>query len=333
NIGRTPFGNEVLINKTYIEADIKVLITDIMLHYFAGFGGDRKSIMPGVAAKQTINFNHKMATLPEVAPGKLDGNPVHEDMFESAKLVGADFVMNIGLSSKGSIIFCESGALDTAFREAIKVYKEKVIVKIERQADILVLSQGGYPYDINYYQSLKSLHLCRRASKPKSDGGKIIFITECREGIGNSVFESCMHEYKTSEAVMKFIKESFNQGANSAYYHYKFIQNYDIQIKTSMDQAIVEGLFKLKYISDLEGNIEDTIVEVLKEKIKGLIKMRKMRGEQTEKDAKSKNNSAGKVNITGKSFYIENEDYVFLIYIIKNGSKLLIETREHRTDD
>ncbi|MBD3351540.1 MAG: nickel-dependent lactate racemase, partial [Candidatus Lokiarchaeota archaeon] len=208
SLGTTSRNTPVLINQTYVGAAFRILLTDITLHYFAGFGGDRKSILPGVAARSTIESNHKLLFKKGVGPGILDGNPVHEDMLEGAKFIGADFVCNICLNDQNKIFHIASGRLNEAFRTAVNKYKEIFSVRVTKQADLLLISQGGYPYDINYYQSQKALQQCIKAVKP---GGTIIYFTQSSEGIGNEVLEKNLRIFNTSDDILKVLEQEFRQ--------------------------------------------------------------------------------------------------------------------------
>ncbi|MBS7621748.1 DUF2088 domain-containing protein, partial [Candidatus Bathyarchaeota archaeon] len=104
-VGTTPkYGTKVYLNRVFAEADLKILTGDVCFHYYAGYGGGRKSVLPGVAGEETIKANHAMLLHPNAKTGVLDGNPVHEDMVEAARMAKVDFILNVVVNSKGEIV-------------------------------------------------------------------------------------------------------------------------------------------------------------------------------------------------------------------------------------
>lgn len=257
-IGVTTRGTPVLINEIYLNASIRILLTDITMHYFAGFGGDRKSILPGIAAAESVDSNHIMTTMQGVKTGRLKGNPIHEDMLEGARFAKPDFVVNVCVNEKGEIFFMKCGALNDAFLEAVSEYKEVFEVVISDQADLLIISQGGYPSDISYYQSMKSLHHCLSAVKK---GGKILFLSECREDLGSAVFLEWIEKFSSADEVAVEIKRNFKQGANSAYFQFKFVDQYLLYIKTEMSEDLVLNTLKMTPVDDIQITVDDLVKE------------------------------------------------------------------------
>jgi len=114
-------GTKVYLNRVFAEADVKILTGDVSLHYYAGFGGGRKSVLPGVSGLETIRHNHAMLLHPKARTGNLDGNPVHEDMTEAARLAKVDFILNVVQNKKGEIVKAFAGDLEQAFYEGVKL--------------------------------------------------------------------------------------------------------------------------------------------------------------------------------------------------------------------
>ena len=214
-IGETNRGTPIEINTEYLNADIKILLTDLQFHYYAGFGGDRKSILPGVSSELAIERNHALLIDPKARAGNLDGNPVHLDMQEIASKVGADFVINVITNLHGDIIDIKAGSINDAFLEAVKIYDSSYKVTLDSKADMLILSAGGYPKDINLYQALKGLEHCRAAVK---ENGVIFYLAECKEGVGHQVFDEWMIKYNTLEKVSKQLQTKFKMGGHKVYY-------------------------------------------------------------------------------------------------------------------
>ncbi|HUK84625.1 MAG TPA: nickel-dependent lactate racemase, partial [Candidatus Acidoferrum sp.] len=182
NLGTTKtHGNKVFVNRVFAEADVRVLLGDVGFHYYAGYGGGRKSVLPAVCGEETIKHNHAMLLHANARTGNLEDNPVHQDMTEAARLAKVDFILNIVQNKKGEIVKAFAGDLEIAFLEAVKLVNEMYKITIERRADILVVSASGYPADINLYQAYKALDNALDAVKR---GGVIILVAECPEGHG-----------------------------------------------------------------------------------------------------------------------------------------------------
>ena len=182
-------GNKVTVNRVFAESDVKVLLGDVDLNYYAGYGGGRKSVLPGVCGEETIKQNHGMLVSANARSGNLVDNPVHVDMTEAARLAKVDFIVNVVENRKGEVVKAFAGDLEAAFLEAVKLYDEMYRVTVDRRADIIVVSAGGHPADMSLYEAYKGLDNALDAVKR---GGVIIFVAECPEGHGNQVFYDWM---------------------------------------------------------------------------------------------------------------------------------------------
>ena len=190
-VGVTSRGTEVDVNPLVVGRKV-ILLGGTVHHFFAGYGGGRKSILPGVAGRATIMQNHAHALDPAAAqPNPLCGlgvtmlNPVHEDMAEAAAMVGPVFGINMIADGQGRHLALPSGHWMKAWQESCALVDAFNGVTIPAQADAVVVCAGGFPKDINLYQSCKSLINGFQAVKP---GGKLVFISECREGGGPAEF-------------------------------------------------------------------------------------------------------------------------------------------------
>jgi len=210
-------GSRVLLNRTFAEADVKVLLGDVGFHYYAGYGGGRKSVMPAISCEETIKHNHAMLLHASARTGVLAGNPVHEDMTE--------------------------GDLEQAFLEAIKVVDAMYRVTVDRRADIVVVSPGGYPADMNLFQAYKALDNALEAVKR---GGVIILVAECPEGHGNHVFYDWMARFGDLKTVEREIKRNFVLGGHKAYYLLKALQNHQIILVSSLPDYYTANIFRVK---------------------------------------------------------------------------------------
>lgn len=192
-VGITTCGIEVSINRTVAEADHLILTGTIGFHYFAGFGGGRKSILPGVASRAACMASHFNVLNPGEGSGKnsfavtgnLENNPVHSAMIEACAMVQPDFILNTVLSPQKSIIGVFAGHWREAHEAGCRYYAENFAYPLQNPADLAVVSCGGFPKDINVIQAHKSMEYSSQALK---DGGVMILLAECRDGYGNATF-------------------------------------------------------------------------------------------------------------------------------------------------
>lgn len=185
-IGKTSRGTEVCINKHVVQADKVILTGGIVHHLMAGFGGGRKSIIPGVASYSTIQENHSLClhneigqgVSPECIAGKLENNPMHEDMVEMADLLKPAFLLNAVFTPDGQFACFVAGHWYEAWLQGCKVVNDIFGVPISGKTDLVIASAGGFPKDINLYQGSKSIDNAFMAAKA---GGVVILLLECRD--------------------------------------------------------------------------------------------------------------------------------------------------------
>lgn len=186
HLGRTTLGTPVDITRVVAEADRRICLGNIEYHYFAGYSGGAKAIMPGVSTREAIQSNHSRMVLPAACAGKLEGNPVREDLEEAIGFCPIDFILNVVLDEHKHILYAVAGHYIEADREGCRFLDRLYKVGIQAQADIVFVSPGGYPKDIDLYQAQKALDNASHAVKP---GGIIILAAACSEGLGERVFE------------------------------------------------------------------------------------------------------------------------------------------------
>lgn len=189
HLGKTVRGNEVYINRIVAEADKVVLTGGICYHVFAGFGGGRKSIAPGVAGFSTIEQNHqncfsrdvKYEVEPKCNSGTLEGNPVSEEMFEIAAMVNPAFLVNVIVDDHGEFCGVVAGDWREAYYEGVELIKKIYGVHIHKKFDAAIISNGGAPKDCNLFQSVKGLH---NGLFAMNDGSSVVLCAECFNGFG-----------------------------------------------------------------------------------------------------------------------------------------------------
>jgi nickel-dependent lactate racemase len=236
-------GTEVLLNRSFTEADVRILTGDIGLHYFAGYSGGRKSVLPGISGEETVRHNHALLLDPNARTGILSENPVHQDMVEAAAMAKVDFVLNVVMNSKRELVKAFAGDLERVFSEGIKLFDEMYRVQVDRRADIVVVSPGGDPADVNLFLAYQSVD---NAVEVVKRGGVIILVAELAEGHGNQDFYEWMTRFPDVKAVEKEIKRNFTVGGSAAYYYMKALQKARIILVSSMPDYYAANVFKLK---------------------------------------------------------------------------------------
>lgn len=182
HIGQTSFGHEIWINRVFLEAKVRVLTGFIEPHFFAGFSGGPKAVMPGVSGNDTINGNHsaKMIDNPNAAWGETQANPVYLEMAEVADLVAPQFLVNVTLNRNRQITGIFAGDWREAHREGCAFVRQSAMCPVDSPYDVIVTSNAGFPLDANLYQAVKGLSVAARIVRK---GGTIIIAAACTEGI------------------------------------------------------------------------------------------------------------------------------------------------------
>ena len=246
NVGKTRSGNNVEILRDYVEADIKIVLGDIEYHYFAGYGGTRKSILPGIASRTCIQRNHQLLFEKHAQTGVLKENPVHQDMNEAMHLVGCDFALNVVLNSNHRIVGAWAGKPESVLDAGIKMVDSMYKRMVSEKPDIVVAAANGHPHDIDMYQVVKALH---NATSVLKENGVLILVAECSEGHGSQLYIDWLKKHKTSEEVEKSLRKNFLIGAHKAYYHLKAVENHTVILVSSMSKSEVENIFRFKHAS------------------------------------------------------------------------------------
>lgn len=202
NIGKLPSGGDLIINKLAVEADLLCSEGFIEPHFFAGYSGGRKSVLPGIASRVTVVYNHNAGFIAseKSRTGIIDGNPIHRDMLYAARAARLDFICNVVINSDKEAIYAVAGDCDLAHRQGIEFLNSQCKVKAV-PSDIVITTNGGYPLDQNIYQAVKGM---TAAEATINKGGVIIMIAKSNDGHGGEEF------YKTflnEKDVVKMIEE------------------------------------------------------------------------------------------------------------------------------
>ena len=258
SMGITKGGTPVDVFRVVAEADRRICIGNIEYHYFAGYSGGAKAIMPGVSTPAAIQANHRNMVLDDAKVGRLIGNPVRDDLNEAIQYCPIDFIVNVVLNEKKEIIFSVAGDYIKAHRVGCefldKIYKKQ----LQEKADIVIVSQGGAPKDINLYQTQKALANAEHAVK---DGGIIILVGSCKEGFGSKIFEEWMTEADSPDDIIARIREKFVLGGHKAAAIALVQKKAKIFMVSEMDADIVKSIFMEPYTSVQEA-YNDAIKEL-----------------------------------------------------------------------
>ena len=257
HVGTTSRGTPVDIFRPVVEADRRICLGNIEYHYFAGYSGGYKAIMPGVSTWDAIQANHSAMVDPAACAGKLEGNPVREDIEESGKILGVDYIVNVVLDAKKEIIRSFAGDPILAHREGCKFLDSFYKVKIPEQADIVIVSAGGFPKDINMYQAQKALDNAKHAVK---DGGIIVWIASCKEGLGEKHFEQWLTGHEKSSDMITHIKTDFVLGGHKAAAIAMVLERARIFFVSDLEHDFVKKVFLEPY-SDIQTAIDAAIAE------------------------------------------------------------------------
>ena len=236
-LGDAKSGTPMEVNKIAVDADRLVIITSVEPHYFAGYTGGRKSFLPGVASFRTIETNHKLAMNKEAQSLVLEGNPVHEDMMDALEQVKGKkiFTIQMVLDRHQNIYKVASGDINKAFAQAVEWANKVFVVPIPEKADV-VISVAPYPMDVDLYQSQKALDNGKWALK---EGGKIIMVSKCREGVGHATFLTQLSSSKDPKQVLENLKSEYKLGYHKAAKMAEIAVWADIWAVTDLDPELI----------------------------------------------------------------------------------------------
>ena len=202
--GILPSGGELWLNRLIKEADFVLSEGFIEPHFFAGFSGGRKSILPGVASAKTVLYNHNALFIrdPHARQGNLEGNPIHKDMLFAAKAAGLQFILNVLINGEKKVVAAVAGDPDKAHLAGTAI-SEKMTRLSPVVSDIAVTSNGGYPLDQNVYQSVKGMTAAEASVR---EGGYIIMCAALGDGHGGEAFYKWFAENENADAVSSAIE-------------------------------------------------------------------------------------------------------------------------------
>jgi len=239
-LGTTKRGTPVEVFRPVAQSDLLIATGNLEFHYKAGYSGGDKALLPGACSKKTIETNHVMMIRPGTMPGRAQGNPMREDIEEAGRIAGVDFIVNAVLNSHKEIVKVVAGDPVKAHREGVKYIDKMYKRNIREKVDVVIASCGGFPKDINLYQAQKGLE---NASLAVKDGGSIILLAECREGLGETTFEEWMLRAKTPHDCVRWIQQEFKLGAHKAAVICMVLERAKVYLVSGLDENLVRDIF------------------------------------------------------------------------------------------
>ncbi len=241
--GVTSRGTEITVNRWVAEADRLIVTGGVSYHLLAGFGGGRKSLVPGVCSCRGIQQNHSLALTPQgvhpmVSTGVMDGNPAAEDMLEGARLLEPDFLVNVVVNERQEIVSVVAGELEAAFLAGCRVVEETFGVKIPSQADLVIASCGGYPKDIQLYQAIKGLDNAAYAVRPDAP---ILLLAECSDGLGSRDFLRWF-DYGGPAAIQQVLEQEFTMPGFVALRTAEILAGHPVYLLSGLEADTAERL-------------------------------------------------------------------------------------------
>lgn len=246
SMGVSSRGTPYDVFRPVAEAKRRICLGNIEYHYFAGFSGGAKAIMPGVCTRDAIQTNHSMMVRDDAYAGKLEGNPVREDIDEILFFCPVDFIVNVVLDEHKEILHAVCGDAILAHREGCAFLDRLYKITIPQRADIVLVSPGGYPKDINLYQAQKALDNAKHAVR---DGGVIVLCASCGEGLGEKVFERWMTTCPSTRFMTEEIERHFELGGHKAAAIGMVMQKCSVFLVSDLPEKFASQIFFTPYPS------------------------------------------------------------------------------------
>lgn len=260
SLGTTSLGNRVRINRSFLEADVKIITGFIEPHFFAGFSGGPKGVLPSIAGIESVISNHsfKMIADPNATWGITEGNPIWDEMLEVALKTSPTFLVNVTLNRNKDITKVFAGDLRSAHKAGCEFCRETAMIPVRSPFDIVITSNSGYPLDLNLYQSVKGMSAAAQIVKK---GGSIIIASECRDGIPDyGKYAELLH----SSSSIRGLMDKISQPGFASHDQWQVHMQAKVQLKAEVF-VYSDGLTNQqieKCLLNPTRNIEKTIEEV-----------------------------------------------------------------------
>ncbi len=206
-LGETRRGTPVYVDERFVSADLHITLGFVEQHLMLGFSGGRKLIVPGLAAQETIKVIHapKFIREPLATEGSIEGNPLHDELLECARMARHDFIVDVALTQDRKIAGVFAGDPVKAHAAGVEFVEKACLEEIDEPADVVITSSAGFPLDLTFYQSVKGITAATHLAKP---GGRILVVAECAEGMGSAEFA---HIIRTMSGFAEYLDELRSQ--------------------------------------------------------------------------------------------------------------------------
>jgi lactate racemase len=252
HVGTTKRGLPLYVNKNFLEAPLKILTGVITPHQSAGFGGGRKSVVPGISGLETITKLHSFPIRPDgPVLGMIHGNRFHDEVVKAARMAGTDFIVNVVKNYRGQMVGAVAGELDQAHLRGVGICEKSWVRKVARAYDVVFVSAGSFPKDVDLHQAQKGLVVAEQVTRP---GGTIVLVAQCRNGIGK--FGKVLKEAPSVDAVIEDFLESGSSEDNKgkAYLFARCCQKHRVIVVTSgIDPGEIAEMFMTGFTSLAEA--------------------------------------------------------------------------------
>jgi len=246
DFGKTSYGTPIRFNKRAVDADHVILTGAISYHFMAGWSGGRKGLLPGISAYESVMANHALALNPPPGKGRnmvcrsgnLEGNLIHLDMTEAASKIEPSFLLNVVMNASGQIGWAVAGDWRKAYLTGTGIVDSVEAIDIPRQADLVVASACGFPKDINFYQTAKTIFNAQEAVRP---GGAMIILAACNEGYGNEEMQMMLQKFRNSDEREVELRREFTIAKHVGYCTGQAAELCDLHVVTNMDPSLMEG--------------------------------------------------------------------------------------------
>jgi nickel-dependent lactate racemase len=263
-VGTTISGNEVFLNKQILSCNLKILTGFIEPHFFAGFSGGGKALIPGMAFVKTIKYNHSISHLSHenVKWGMTYSNPLWEEIMEAAEFVPGLFLLNITLNRNKEITNVFAGDLRAAHMAGCEFVKKSAMAPVDKLYDIVITSNSGYPLDLNIYQTVKGMSAAVQIVK---EGGNIILAAECWDGTpSNSDYEKILTSVNSVNDLMKYIKENERTLKDTWQIYFQALIQQKAKVYLFSDKLDDETIRRALFnpVSDISSLVDELVREI-----------------------------------------------------------------------
>jgi nickel-dependent lactate racemase len=258
SLGDTSRGTPIWVNREYLDAAMRLVVGGIEPHQFVGFSGGVKSAVVGLGGSATIVRNHSMMTHPLAQIGRYDDNPVRQDMEDMGARIGVHLALNVILGEGKRIVRALAGPPVEVMRQGIPLVRSLNQVEVSAPFDVMIVSPGGHPKDINLYQAQKALAHAALVTRP---GGTILLAAACPEGTGSQAYEQWMGQpgLTSHEAVIRrFSDEGYRIGPHKAFQISRDASRFRVLFHSGMEPAFVTRLL-LTPVADVQGAVDDAV--------------------------------------------------------------------------